>query len=488
MSTGQSSDAGAPYGGVPPAAQHPPHVEAPQPASLGTRVGVYLIDMVLVGVAAGILIGPISVVLAAVSAPMLARGEALGYVPLVLVPLLIATALIVVYVAMQGSGGSFAQRWLKVRLVRAGTGAKLGFWRALARHLIWALSTVIVVGYFSVFFDRSGRRQGWHDKATDTLVVDISGSRAASAVAPQGWQPDPRLNGAPAAAAPASPYAAPSAPAAAPQSPAGYGTPQAQYAPPAAPPVPPRPADPPAPADPSPAPASPRGGIAASDPAPADPFATPAAPQDAFAAPDPAQPAAADPFATPDAPRDAFAETDPAQQAPVDEGPIAFVPGVTGERPPAPPRASEPEPLEQPSAPPASETIAQPPADDFPDDTVVINRSSRQAPVSVVLAWDDGRHTTSTSRTVFGRNPLAEDGADHVAIEDDSRSLSKTHFEISVDGEGATVTDRHSTNGVVLERDGVPTELVPGVPTALAVGDVLAIGDRRATVERAGRS
>ncbi|WP_306769951.1 RDD family protein [Microbacterium karelineae] len=524
MSTGQSGYASEPPHGAPPQVPQyaQPQPPAPQPAprgvrppaSLGTRVLVYLIDMALIGAAAGLIGGPLTMLVGAGVAPQLVQGDPLGYLLLVLVPTLVGVALVAAYVAMQGAGGSFAQRWLKVRLVRDDTGERLGFGRALVRHIIWALAATIVVGYFSVFFDRSGRRQGWHDRVAKALVVDVSAEHRAPSgtapAAPPSWQPDPRLTGAtppPVPPQPGAPFAAPPAPqdpfaahrpsaaaspdaprdpfAASPQAQASPGGPYDAFAAPALAPIPPRPAAPPAPVGAPPAGAQPQPPESASMPEPIDPFAGPA----------PAAP--------------------PAEAAPrvADEGPIAFVPGVTGEppagrpapapadMPPAPAPAAVPEPVAEPEPiadmPPAPTAADVPgpapvaPADEFPDDTIVIDRAAPpapSAPPSVVLVWDDGRRTTATSRTIFGRNPVGEPGAEHIAIVDDTLSLSKTHFEVSFDGEQVVVVDRHSTNGVVLERDGATTDLAPGVPTPLTVGDVLAIGDRRATVERAGRA
>jgi hypothetical protein len=64
-------------------------------------------------------------------------------------------------------------------------------------------------------------------------------------------------------------------------------------------------------------------------------------------------------------------------------------------------------------------------------------------------------------------------------------SLSKTHAELHLGGDGAlVVVDRGSTNGSVLVRQGVPRELVAGRPATVLDGDRVRFGDREMTVSR----
>ncbi|MBN9195286.1 MAG: FHA domain-containing protein, partial [Microbacterium sp.] len=104
-------------------------------------------------------------------------------------------------------------------------------------------------------------------------------------------------------------------------------------------------------------------------------------------------------------------------------------------------------------------------------------------PPVAVLVWDNGTRVAVYGRTLFGRNPAREDDATAVAVRDETLSLSKTHFEMSGDASGAWVVDRHSTNGVVLVRDGGRIALVAGERTAVRTGDRLEFGDRSATIE-----
>ena len=92
--------------------------------------------------------------------------------------LLVALVWFIVFCVMQGGGGSVGMRIMKLRLVREGVEAPLGFGRALLRNLVFGLSTAIVVGYFTPLFDGSGRFQGWHDRAAGALMRDVRGLSA----------------------------------------------------------------------------------------------------------------------------------------------------------------------------------------------------------------------------------------------------------------------------------------------------------------------
>ena len=105
-----------------------------------------------------------------------------------------------------------------------------------------------------------------------------------------------------------------------------------------------------------------------------------------------------------------------------------------------------------------------------------------EAPVIAVLMWDDGVRMAVYGRTLYGRNPAGEPGVVAIAVRDETLSMSKTHFEIGGDPSGAWIVDRHSTNGTTLVRDGGRIPLFAGVRTTLRSGDVLELGDRRATV------
>lgn len=147
------------------------------------------------------------------------------------------------------------------------------------------------------------------------------------------------------------------------------------------------------------------------------------------------------------------------------EGVIAFVPGITG---PPPRRPAAPTP----------ETMGP---DEVPVDETRLTQGGPKAIAAVV--WDDGSRQALYGRTIFGRNPSSEAGANVVAVRDETLSLSKTHFEIGSDDDGLFVIDRHSTNGVLLRRGDDRRKAAPGERTSVRAGDILEFGDRHVTLE-----
>jgi pSer/pThr/pTyr-binding forkhead associated (FHA) protein len=101
-----------------------------------------------------------------------------------------------------------------------------------------------------------------------------------------------------------------------------------------------------------------------------------------------------------------------------------------------------------------------------------------------VLTWDTGEQTAVYGRTVFGRDPFGGPCAT-VVVRDETLSLSKTHFELGGDASGAWLSDRWSRNGTVLRRGDARLPLPPGERVPILAGDLLELGDRRATVSEA---
>ncbi|MFJ6651580.1 FHA domain-containing protein [Microbacterium sp. NPDC091313] len=102
-----------------------------------------------------------------------------------------------------------------------------------------------------------------------------------------------------------------------------------------------------------------------------------------------------------------------------------------------------------------------------------------------VLTWDTGEQTAVYGRTVFGRDPFGGPCAT-VVVRDETLSLSKTHFEVGADADGGVwLADRWSRNGTVVRRAGARLTVAPGERVRLAPGDLLELGDRRATVSEA---
>lgn len=102
------------------------------------------------------------------------------------------------------------------------------------------------------------------------------------------------------------------------------------------------------------------------------------------------------------------------------------------------------------------------------------------------LRLDTGESVPVTEPLLFGRNPDAalHPGARAVPLDDESKSLSKTHLLVRpVDG-GLEVTDCGSTNGSGLARAGVEYVIEAGVPVVTVEGDTIRLGDRSAVVVR----
>ena len=222
-----------------------------------------------------------------------------------------------------------------------------------------------------------------------------------------------------------------------------------------------------------------RAAAAAAGPAPGS--AAPVA--DPFLAPPAGATFGSEPLAAPVAPA-SFAPAAASSPAagpnlPVDRsGMISAVPGVS--RTPVTPPPAPPAPPVPPSPEAARPESA---ADDGVDQTRTLLRQTRPAAI-VALTWDDGTRMSVHGRTLFGRNPERQEGAAVIPVRDETLSLSKTHFAIDGDQDGAFITDLNSTNGTGLVRSGVREKLAPGVRVALWPGDRLEFGDRYALVER----
>jgi hypothetical protein len=81
----------------------------------------------------------------------------------------------------------------------------------------------------------------------------------------------------------------------------------------------------------------------------------------------------------------------------------------------------------------------------------------------------------------LGRNPVAtavHPGAPVLAVNDERKSVSKTHAMLEVDADGLWVHDLDSTNGVwVIPAGGEPIEVMPGRREAVPAGAVLELGE-----------
>ena len=431
-------------------------------APTSRRAVAYIIDAAIAG-GLGAVLAIVLVVFAT-----LAGGDGLLGVLAIGAPLvwLIMVGWFVVYTLMQSGKGSIGMRAQGLRLANETTGAPLGFGRTLLRNIIFGLSASIVVGYFTPLFDGTGRFQGWHDKVAKSLMLDARTSlstaggptthptqippRPQPPVNFQGSQPGPPTPLFPEQAAPN--LATPPQPAFPPQS---------------TPPIPGLPA----------APVS-SGGFAA--PQPAQPWGGEQTPPQHLASPQPPAPQPAASAAPQPVAKPAMTNDDPL---------IAFVPGITQDAPPA---RNAPAPVD---APPTANVEAALPeetllrAEAAPTPAPVLHDSSEieDTRISIpghrlIFTWDDGTRVTVSKRTIFGRNPAPEAGAVIVPVRDETLSLSKTHFEATAETSGGWITDRNSTNGTAVVRDGHRIVCTPGEPVRIRLGDAIEIGDRIVTI------
>ncbi|GGH42960.1 RDD family protein [Microbacterium album] len=348
-----------------------------------------------------------------------------------------------------------------IRTVNVKTLERPGFWRMTLRAIILCATAVLpvalIVFLLSPLFDGQGRGRGWHDHATGAWLVDVRkglqpydakrmrlARRALAVEAVDGPKEMPSLatpadvasrpSYRPGARASAGVLGAPrpqGLASAADSGAAGRGE-AAPAAPPAAPPAP------------------------SSEPAPlAQP--TPSAPVP-VGAPLPADAGAAHPPAPLPAPGPAPAP----QRAPERAAPVvpAAAP-VSGSAPPTPPANA--------AAPAGASARPQ----------------TGPTPLRFVLQLDSGESIPVTGELAIGRNPAAGAGGAHpVRVDDETRSLSKTHLLVRADATGVLAIDQHSTNGTTLVHDGVARALEPGVPALAEPGDVLRIGERSMVVAR----
>ncbi len=109
-------------------------------------------------------------------------------------------------------------------------------------------------------------------------------------------------------------------------------------------------------------------------------------------------------------------------------------------------------------------------------------------PVGAVLRieLDTGATLTVAGPTLLGRDPAALSGETVAlqAISDPSFSYSKTHLLLAPGGDQVSVTDRHSTNGVIAEQAGRTRACPPGVPVEFQLPVTLRIGGRWLSVTR----
>ena len=118
--------------------------------------------------------------------------------------------------------------------------------------------------------------------------------------------------------------------------------------------------------------------------------------------------------------------------------------------------------------------------------TPLEQRPSGAAVPIATLTFSTGVVARIRAATLLGRQPTAQGGENTdelLAVDDGSRTISKTHARLEWrDGE-LWITDRQSANGTIVNRPGQnPVNLTAGHPYQLIAGDVLRLGDMTFTV------
>lgn len=121
--------------------------------------------------------------------------------------------------------------------------------------------------------------------------------------------------------------------------------------------------------------------------------------------------------------------------------------------------------------------------EDVFDETVVTRR--KRTPWTLVPA--SGRSVPVTgSVVILGRRPVADPafpGAQLVAIDDDTRTVSKTHARLHLREDTWTIVDLDSTNGVLLaDAAGAENEVTPNIE--VVVGERFLLGDAEIRLDR----
>ena len=466
-----------------------------------------------------------SVLASLVSVPFLAGAGLLllsedpGLLPQILIGVGVALPLayhLVMIWLVGAKGFTLGKLILGLRVTRTSQGGPLGFLRSLGRWALYGLIPLIMA--LSIFLDPRKQLRGFHDRAVDSVVVDVKEGRDPLKPRPDDFERAGAEHylGAPSVAVAAHENLLAEPGAAWRDQGAGSaqpvdGGPSPQGAPQQG--TPPQGAD---------------GGWA---PPPVEPIPSPPSPWDEPAAP--AQPPwdqapAQDPWGRPEqqAPEASWGPPAAQPQAPTWEEPAAQESAPTWGPPPEAPQeptptwGGQPAPEQSGWGPPPAPPVAPAPdgtaddqhggpsevtgdawgeVDDSVDEATRMSvaedlgdlEATRISPAhlpplkKVRLTTDDGAERIVDKAVVVGRNPAAPGDELVFVMRDESRSVSKTHLRVDGTGEELVVTDLGSTNGsTILREDGSRENLVPQTPTVLPAGARVTLGDRTLSVER----
>ena len=156
--------------------------------------------------------------------------------------------------------------------------------------------------------------------------------------------------------------------------------------------------------------------------------------------------------------------------------------GIPFSTPPMTPVTAAPMPVAAATAPPVAATHAVPEPQSEPDnDETRIVASGKHAAPTWRLALPDGQAVVVSGPIFIGRNPSRTtddvDGA-LLPVNDETKSVSKTHALVDADETGLWVTDLDSTNGVFITS---PTaddlQVEPGERTLVPAGSDIELGE-----------
>lgn len=453
-------------------------------AGLGRRFLAYLIDVAPAAIVAGVL----WMVLRFWSSPVV-----------VLVGSIAAGVLVLVYGLFQWwayatRGAGLGARATGLELVGLADGKPIGWWRVFLRFLVFIGLTITVVGGIAmvVFLIIHERRQGWHDMAVKSVLVQPkvvaepkkSTSRVAKGTTTSTVGLPPHLAD---AFSPEAGYASSGAWAPQHEQPSyesqrsGYGEQQA-FAPP------------PAQSNPMPQP-HPGQQPFQQQPQPRQqpPQSFPQRPQQQ---PPPHQPAQSQPSAPPG--------SMPSPHLPPQSAPPQFPapqPSGSGFEPSLPERSTPQRgwiPMPTPSSvlEPSQKSVRVRPRDfgdiEEDDGTTIASlppsESGRRGDEGWYVRLDDGREVDLTVTVLLGRNPQRSEDDPEVHLvpaSGDGRMISRTHVLIGTDPRGVYIVDRGSTNGTALVTDTGDLEPAPaGVQMRVRDGQQVSYGNRWFTVLR----
>jgi hypothetical protein len=130
--------------------------------------------------------------------------------------------------------------------------------------------------------------------------------------------------------------------------------------------------------------------------------------------------------------------------------------------------------------PPAATPTTRPP-NVLPHEDTTIPKTWR-------LRLADGQSFEASNSMVLGRDPAVvpvRPQARRIPVTDPAKSVSKTHAIIDLESAELSVTDLHSTNGVIVTRpDGRQDDLPPGGRTVLTAGSRVLLGEFAIDVTR----